>query len=143
MTPPELSRDTPILHVLHPPDPVTRRRFWSDLNLAVGCSLLKFRDDFMKRRTKFTLRTSSAMGRQLTHHWGFMTCSTTSPDRLLELSWTVDLWDHARANWNLHLVVLLLHVQTLSFQCFDDGITDMKSSHSLESKASLNGATGP
>lgn len=39
VTPPELARDTPILHVLHPSDPVASRRLGLDLQFARTGSL--------------------------------------------------------------------------------------------------------
>lgn len=39
MAPPQLSRHTPILHILHPPYPFPRRRLWSDLQLACSRTL--------------------------------------------------------------------------------------------------------
>ena len=86
MAPPELSRNAPILHVLHPSDPVIRRRFRSDLNFAVCCSLTGVQIPSHGQESHATLSASSAIARQLIHHWGFMICSTTSPDRLWDFS---------------------------------------------------------
>ena len=71
MTPPELTRDTPVLHVLHPSDPVVGRDTRLDFELAcLGTLLVSWfgavtRITIIKRRT---LRASSAIGLQLTHH---------------------------------------------------------------------------
>jgi hypothetical protein len=85
MTPPELTRNTPVLDVLQPSIPVGFGLFWRDMKLASPGALqakLAFSIVHKLMVMETTLIASSASGLQFTHHWGLSTGSMTSPDLL-------------------------------------------------------------
>jgi hypothetical protein len=114
VTPPQLTRDTPILHVLHPSSPVSSRDLGLDLELAGIGSLLSETDPF------FFTYLESLLGHGL------------AADPPLGLHDLLNNIAGSRTDWDLHLIVLGLDVETLLLECFDDLVPDVESLHSLQ-----------
>lgn len=107
MTPPELTRNAPILHISHPSVPVTLRALGQDLQLS-------------------SLGTLGSFDR-----------GVLQVDPPLRLHDALDDIARFAANGNLHRVVLGLDVKTLLLQSLQDGSPDVVSFHALELFSSI------
>jgi hypothetical protein len=116
MTPPQLTRDTPVLHVLHPSGPVLSGDLGLNLELASFRSL------------NYELHLEPEMNETHLESFGGHRLAADPPLGLHDL---FDNIARSRTDGDLHFVVLLLNVQALLLERFDDLVPDVESFHAL------------